>query len=1061
MKQKSLFIFGLVFFAFKVYSPLLAQKITTFKRGSGLIDNYVFSIFLEDSTKHLWFGTREGLVKFDGIDEWQEFSQNHLLAHKKVNAILQDLSGDFWFGTDGGLCKFDGANWEYYPNPNMVTLLAKHITYLFLDTKNNIWIGSLGGGVTKRSSDSKWTTYYQKCPGIINTTAINEDSQGNLWFGTQDSGICKFDGSFNWKSYSQNDIIGNRIYVIYKDKYDTLWVGTNKGVIKTYTGDQWIPCNIIDYRPDPAIQSIAEDGNANLWFGTKEGILYKNDRISCFKSPIQLEHKYRIWSMIRDHMGYLWLSTDGGGVSRLHLNWQTFDKELPGLEDNNITGLAEDSSGNLWISTLTQHIAKFDSVKFHQIPIPKLGMNFVNSIIVDRENWIWYATDYGAYRYDGNMNWEPYWIDRKVETIIQARDGAIWFGTDKGVSWSYGNSSSTIDTSNGLPDMRVKAIWEDYLSHLWIGTDKGGVCEIVGDSIVAIYNDSNSQLLDNKVTAIIQDKHDAYWFGTGHGISKFDGSRWDDITKDNSGLPDDDVRCLFKDQKDNIWVGTNNGGLCKFDGRFWWNFSDNIISDKIYSIFQDTKKNFWFGATTGLVKYIPDRMPPKTFIKIHPPKMIGDASALFTFTGIDTETPKETLIYAWEVQECHNESPQKCTPFINDTYYRVTHCQVGPLSNGTYNFCVQAMDADGNKDLSPASFWFTVDVTAPITIIQQPVNGETVSGKVAIIGTAFDNSPINDFKKYSLHYAEANGKSIESIPNSDWIFIHDSLKPVTNDTLALWNVDTLRDSCFLRLSAEDKLDHKNCFTIKVKVVETLEEVLGQAGKEIQNSKNRIQLYIPPGALAKDEMIHFSRVDISNSSKIPPSPNAKITYSSMAYEIGPTTLKLRKPATLTFHYAVSDISNLDETKLSLMRNDSLLIGGFVDPEENSLKTTIMKLGTFILVEDDTIKPRDFAILDVHCQPRIFSPRATGYAETVTISFTLTGDSKISIKIYNLAGRLVRNLVQNKSMRVGNNPVEWDGRDYNGEICPSDLYIVTIESEKEVKTKPIMILDKTND
>ena len=155
--------------------------------------------------------------------------------------------------------------------------------------------------------------------------------------------------------------------------------------------------------------------------------------------------------------------------------------------------------------------------------------------------------------------------------------------------------------------------------------------------------------------------------------------------------------------------------------------------------------------------------------------------------------------------------------------------------------------------------------------------------------------------------------------------------------------------------------------------------------------------------------------------------------------------------------------MDKHKLSILSidtfSDSKLLGGAINPQENKIQTIIQKLGTFILVQDNTEKNGKQKITEINCQPRIFSPRGTGYAEKATISFKLSTASNISIKIYNLAGRLVRIVADRKFMSANYCAIDWDGRDYNGEICPSDLYIVTIESSEEVKTITVMILDKS--
>ena len=1050
------FIFGEVIFQF----PLLAQKITTFKRSNGLVDNYVYSVIQAREPRHIWVGTREGVGIYDGKMEWAKFAQNDSLINQKVNAILQDSNENFWFGTENGMSKFDGEQWTHYPNqsmPSNILVPLTKITCLFLDSKNNIWIGTRGRGVIKyfvNNEDEQWEHYYTGCPGIMNITAINEDSKGNMWFGTLDSSVCKFDGDTSWTHYREIESVGNRINVIFKDQSGTLWIGSNSGVSSTIDGSQWDNSKVENV---PSIQAIVEDREGTIWFATDDGVLYKYDRISCYKSSVQLESRTRITLMIQDSAGYVWLGTEGNGISRLHLNWQLFDKDNSGLEDNYIMGIAEDRDGNLWIATDSNDIFKYDCIMFERkyVSLGWEGMNEVNSILVDKDNYIWCATENGVHRFDGKNKWDSFLApqhdlaDNIVKTVFQDQNGKIWVGTRNGVS-RFDGQFKTIST---LPSITINAIWEDHIGHLWFGTAGKGVFEFVDDSVIINFNTSNG-MIDNDVTAIIQDKDDVYWFATRDGISKWDreNNRWTTVTEE-SGLHHNYVQSLFKDHSNNIWVGTYDGGISKFDGKFWWDFSSNVVSDEIYSIFQDSKENFWFGTTVGVLKFIPDNNGPETVITFSPTGTIGVASALFNFIGFDTETPKETLVYAWEIRETNSPLPHNWSAFHKKTY-----CHVGLLLNGTYTFFVKAKDSEDNEDKTPAqSRPFTVDITPPTTIINYPRSSEVISEKVTIIGTAIDESPIKDFKHYWLEYAKMD--SISSTDRLVWEKINDvRSSSVRDSTLLIWDVTELNGLYYLRLSAEDSLGHISETRIPVKIVETLENIQKNEGGQIKSFQNKVYLYIPPGTLKKDTIIHLSPVETSEISIA----DNLIKKSPMAYRIGPADEQLNKPATLTFLYDDYDIIK-EETKLSLLHyvsnNEYELLGGYVNTDKNTIQTVTKKLGTFILVEDNTIKARQHEIDEVNCQPRIFSPRGTGLSTTTTISFKLKGETEITIKVYNMAGRLVRVILNNELLSTPYNALEWDGRDYNGDICPSDLYIVIIESKKVIKKKTVIILDKT--
>jgi len=1073
MKQKVLTILGSVLINFIVYFSLLAQQITTYTTYDGLVNNTVFSTF-EDNNNDIWFGTMGGLGKWmHDIDDWIKYTpENSPLVNNKVNAILQDNDGHLWFGTNDGLNEFDGANWKQYTHQMMPNILrAEHITSLYLDIKNNLWIGTKGDGVTKRYRDTdgvwKWQPYDMSNSDIIGDkiTTINEDKLGNIWFGTLDEGVCKFDGKSNWTSYAGITEIGSKITVIFKDRYDTLWIGSDKGLVRTFDGTEWIPCKL-DPTLMPVVRSIAEDREGNLWFGTEKDGMYKYNRISCIKPQIPgLEFVPTIWSIISDYNGYLWLGTDGIGVIRLDLNWQKFNKDNSGLVDNYITSIDEDGDGNLWIGTKLNGIAKFNGIEFDTFNVDGnwFGTNRVNSIMVDRDIWIWCATKYGAHCFDGNPStWFSYYEDslahNRVTTIFQDQQGLFWFGTWGGISrfdpFQFNDKRwTTIDTSDGLPDVLVKTIFEDQQGYLWFGTSTGGVCKFDGDSIVAVYDTSNG-LIYNQVNAIIQDDDLNYWFGTGNGISKFDGNTgWEHFTKENSGLLDNYIKCLLKDGKDNIWVGTLAGGLSKYNGQIWVNF--NILqvgSDEINDIFQDSYGNLWLGTTNGLVRYITDNIPPETIIIYSPNNIIDDTKALFMFKGIDTETPKDKLVYYYALKDYQAKYIQ------NWLFTKENYCEVHLPANGIYTFLVKAMDQDGNEDPTPASFQFIVDRSSPQTIIHYPKNEQIIVGEVPIIGTACDTSMVNVFRKYWLDYAEIDEKTFTRM--SDWKIIKDTLStPVINDTLIDWDANKWHGFYRLKLTSEDLMGLISEDSVDVEVVETLKEVPKDSGGLLECSQDKAQLYIPPWTLEKDMEIHLSPV---NPSHIPSSQNEKVIYSSTAYHIGPCKIQLQKPATFNCHYFDSDIAGLDEKKLSLINLDvSKLCGGFIDPDRNTISTTISQFGTYILVEDNTPSKETPFISDVNCQPRIFSPMGTGFSKTTYIAFNLAGDSEVSIKIYNLAGRLVRVVLENELLRAGNKSIEWDGRDYNGNICPSDLYIVTIESEKEIEHKTVMILDKSRD
>jgi flagellar hook assembly protein FlgD len=123
----------------------------------------------------------------------------------------------------------------------------------------------------------------------------------------------------------------------------------------------------------------------------------------------------------------------------------------------------------------------------------------------------------------------------------------------------------------------------------------------------------------------------------------------------------------------------------------------------------------------------------------------------------------------------------------------------------------------------------------------------------------------------------------------------------------------------------------------------------------------------------------------------------------------------------------------------------------------IATTITQLDTFALFEKKSaiqeLASTDLSNLAV--QPRILSPQ---YAQTVTISFDLGQRAEVTAKVYNLAGRFVQVLCENRPMNPGSNTIEWNGGDYNGEHCPSGLYIICVQANGQTATKTVMVVNK---
>ena len=168
------------------------------------------------------------------------------LSNETVTTILQSREGFLWFGTFDGLFKYDGYSFtKYQLDPFDPNSLSQNFIYtIFEDRDGTIWTSSFEGLCKFDKATEKFTRYKPSPFGKFsdpNITAINEDADGMMWLGSASGGLCRFNPKTE-KFLQENFDLGYRelqgdlaelhgdIYCIYKDHRNTLWVGNNSGL---------------------------------------------------------------------------------------------------------------------------------------------------------------------------------------------------------------------------------------------------------------------------------------------------------------------------------------------------------------------------------------------------------------------------------------------------------------------------------------------------------------------------------------------------------------------------------------------------------------------------------------------------------------------------------------------------------------------------------------------------------------------------------------------------------------------------------------------------------------
>lgn len=611
-------------------------------------------------------------VKFKHLGSDDGLSQNY------ISSIIQDQKGFMWFGTKDGLNRYDGHNFIIYQHDpfDSTSISDNFVTSLFEDSRGYIWVGTLNGSLD--IFDRKTETFYHiiysseitdSCRAV-EVSSITEDSKGNLWIGTRGKGIFKLSfqskNSFDIKSQQfifQSDkpesLSSNIITTVFIDSKGILWIGTLKALNKfnslsesfTHYEIQTKNIKAPSSQYDGSICSIFESDNGTFWIGTLSGLVKFDRQNGTYKL---YPHKYEIFrygwgkiiDIIEDHTGNLWLASPGE-LMRFNpkLNSYSYFVNDPfnpnSVSFSSISSLCLDKTGIVWIGTAGMGINLYDSKaeRFSSLSkIKETGSRItgfsVRSILEFSKDIVYLSTGvlFRWNRKTGELKSYETSSDRVndfgntgVWTMIKDSDGKIWTATTEGL-YKYDPSTekakqykfNSTDYS-GLPQKEVYAVFEDRQRNIWIATEN--YLSRLTDIEKGIFQNFRYLPLassDEQVRPVIcQDKKGIFWIGTKYGLIRFDYERkyfqtFKNDPKNPKSLSNDFIKSVYIDSNESqniIWLGTSGGGLNKFniDDETFIHFTekDGLPNNVVYGILPDRKGNLWLSTNKGLSRFNP------------------------------------------------------------------------------------------------------------------------------------------------------------------------------------------------------------------------------------------------------------------------------------------------------------------------------------------------------------------------------------------------------------------------------------------------------------------------
>ncbi|MEO7977952.1 two-component regulator propeller domain-containing protein [Flavobacterium sp.] len=593
MKYFHQYLFLLIFFSNPGYTQHNPVKFLDI--SDGLSNNSVTAIY-QDSDGYMWFGTYDGLNRYDGYDFKvfrNRINDNKSLQFNTIYSIEGDTQNNIWVGGTKGICIY-----------NKTTAIFHSVSYTFTNNKQQI------------------------LKDIIHQTCAISDSL--VLVASQNLGLIAFyNGSFTGKPVSLK--IGNKSITNYdaiaiqNDKKNLhRWVYVRNVGICDYNKDSKNLKLIFPLSLEVKKMKLASDGN--IWLGTDEGLFLFNLKTGSF-SENYLSNRCSITDILIDNKKQMWVTTDGCGIyqvigtNKKAITYNAINGNQL-AKSNSVWSLYKDKSGNKWFGSLRGGISMLSSTpKYFKSVRDKAkdpAENFILSFCEDDKSNVWVGTDGAGLKYwdrksNTYINYTNKISSNFITGIVRDDNNDIWLST-----WAGGvnrinkknNTVSLFSCYNPFTKQTEKNIWfvyKDSKSNIWASATNEGSLYIFDRS------SGNFKLFDrnlNNLQCLTETSDGTLWGGNYTTLFSID-KKSRKINKTIIGNP---IRCIHEDKDKNLWLGTQEGGLLLFDRKKntfkRLSTDDGLPSNTILRLLEDKEGNLWMSTYNGICRFDKKR---KTF----------------------------------------------------------------------------------------------------------------------------------------------------------------------------------------------------------------------------------------------------------------------------------------------------------------------------------------------------------------------------------------------------------------------------------------------------------------
>jgi len=667
-----------------------------YSSSHGLSHDKVLSI-IQDRQGFMWFGTVEGLNRFDGYTFTSFYHKNGdttSLCNNTAGAMLEDRDGDLWIGTTGGISRYNRAanNFtSYVPDPTRKSSISDgRINQMIEDKDGNFWLAFSNGYVDYFDRATGRFQHFLIDENSLDITSLEFDRDGNLWIGTR-IGLMVMNKAgqvtqrFTHNPADAGSLSHNYVNDLLLDRNGVMWVASDGGLSR-YDRDRK---KFVHHRHRAGdanslaldvIRCLGQDHAGRIWVGTENGGLDIFDPVTGrFYHYVNDELDSRsisdnsIYAIFRDRHNNVWVGTNSRGICLYDANRKPFviyQKNLshqPNLPNNKISAIVEQPGAGLWVASDGGGVGFFDEA--HETFTayrhnPKDPNSIPSDFVVDLE-WdeksqcLWIATwGAGLGRFDPVTKkcrrFLPHEGDPnalgsdKLWCLYLDNEGTLYVGTLGSGFSIYDRSTgtfSTYSTDDGLREENVVAICRDANGLLWLGSWGNGVSCF--DPVTRRFIARPDALTLKNAESISADSSGRLWMAGSPGFEVYDPAGGTvQHYGDKEHVPETTINNFLRDRHGNLWLTTNKG-LVRYNlaaqKATVYTENDGLPTSQFYSrpLYASSGK-MYLGSVQGLIAFNPDSIKDNAIV---PPVLITDFKIFNKSVFADSsESPLQDVI---------------------------------------------------------------------------------------------------------------------------------------------------------------------------------------------------------------------------------------------------------------------------------------------------------------------------------------------------------------------------------------------------------------------------------